>query len=153
MLLVEGNDVRRVAQWKRTYMPGVFWGGVNNTYRGNTVRFSPHNCFTGGGDFGDGVLNTFENNTLADCTFETTDSGAFYTVRANQEQHANHRASGRARAHAPPPRSAHPAPPPHTAAPRAQCGQGGNAFTGRGNVLRNNTFLRVKNTKGLGVQV
>ena len=95
------------------------------------MRVAPHNCFTGGGDFGDGVLNTFEvremsllslfslvlvflslfllfvergvkpclmldwfrdmarrttqHNTLADCTFETTDSGAFYTVRTPEK--------------------------------------------------------------------
>jgi hypothetical protein len=110
-LLVEGNDVRRAAQWKRTYMPGVFWSGVGNTYRGNTVAFAPHNGFLGGGNFGDGVGNTFEGNTLADCTFETIDTGAFYT-----------------------------------------CGQLGNAFTNRGNVLRGNTFLRARNTKGTGVQ-
>ena len=81
-MLIEGNDVSRHARWKRTYQPGIFWGGVNNTFRNNNVSVAPHNCMLGGGDFGDefgGVETVFEGNTMADCTFETTDSGGFYT--------------------------------------------------------------------------
>ena len=63
-------------------------------------------------DFGDGVNNVFEENHVSDCTFDTIDSGGFYT-----------------------------------------CGQRGAAFTNRGNVLRGNTFERIRNTAGLGVQV
>ena len=33
------------------------------------------------------------------------------------------------------------------------CGQRGTAFVNRGNVLRNNTFARIRNTAGLGVQI
>jgi hypothetical protein len=54
----------------------------------------------------------FEGNRVADCTFDTIDSGGFYT-----------------------------------------CGQRGAAFTNRGNVLQGNTFERIRNTAGLGVQV
>ena len=114
-MVIEGNAVSRHATWKRTYQPGIFWAGVSNTFRNNSISVAPHNCILGGGDFGEefgGVDTVFEGNTMADCTFETTDSGGFYT-----------------------------------------CGQGGYAFLNRGNVLRNNTFLRVKNTAGLGVQV
>lgn len=111
-LLIEDNEVYNYALWKRSYMPGIYWGGVNNTYRGNTVRNAPHNGFLGGGDFEDGVDCVFENNTLADLTFETIDSGGFYT-----------------------------------------CGQRGAAFTNRGNVLRGNTFERVRNTAGVGFQI
>mmetsp|Transcript_21371 Transcript_21371/g.40165 ORF Transcript_21371/g.40165 Transcript_21371/m.40165 type:complete len:684 (+) Transcript_21371:212-2263(+) len=109
---IEFNDVHHHARWKRSYQPGIFWSGVNNSFVGNTISVAPHNCMLGGGDFGDGVENVFESNSLADCTFETTDSGGFYT-----------------------------------------CGQGGFAFVNRGNVLRNNTFLRVRNTAGMGVQI
>eukprot|EP01047_Picozoa_sp_COSAG01_P048791 COSAG01_NODE_4778_length_4749_cov_231.390108_8_plen_119_part_00 len=27
------NSITNVAQWKRTYSPGIHWGGVNNTCR------------------------------------------------------------------------------------------------------------------------
>lgn len=75
-------------------------------------QIGPHNGFLGGGDFADGVNNLFEGNTVSDCTFDTIDSGGFYT-----------------------------------------CGQRGAAFTNRGNALKGNTFLRIRNTAGLGVQV
>ena len=108
---IENNRVHHYALWKRSYQPGIFWGGVSNTFRANTVTFGPHNGFLGGGDFADGVNNLFEGNHVADCTFDTIDSGGFYT-----------------------------------------CGQRGAAFTNRGNILRNNTFARIRNTAGL-VQV
>lgn len=111
-MIIENNNIHHHARWKRSYQPGIFWSGVNNTFKGNNISVAPHNCMLGGGDFGDGVENVFESNSLADCTFETTDSGGFYT-----------------------------------------CGQGGFAFVNRGNVLRNNTFMRVRNTAGMGVQV
>ena len=41
-------------KWKRTYQPGIFWGGVGNTFRANTVSFGPHNGFLGGGEGGVG---------------------------------------------------------------------------------------------------
>jgi hypothetical protein len=109
---VEGCRVERVARWKRSYMPGIYFGGVGNRYVGNDVRWSPHNCMHGGGDFGDAVDVLVANNTLSDCTYETADSGGFYT-----------------------------------------CGQRGSAFTNRGNELRGNTFSRVRNTRGMGVQI
>jgi len=111
-LVVADNHIHHMAQWKRSYQPGVFWLGVNNTFLRNTVQYSPHNCFTGGGDFGDAVNNLFQGNTLEDCTFETIDSGAFYSS-----------------------------------------GQQGTAFVNTNNVLRNNTFKRVYNVAGTGVQV
>ena len=36
-LLVSGNRVHHYALWKRSYMPGVYWGGVGNTFSNNTV--------------------------------------------------------------------------------------------------------------------
>ena len=109
---VARNRIRHFAQWKRSYMPGIYFGGVSNAYTGNDVAWSPHNCIMGGGDFEDAVEITVANNTVSDCTFETGDAGAFYT-----------------------------------------CGQRGTAFVNRGNVLRNNTFARIRNTAGLGVQI
>ena len=78
-LVVADNHVHHVAQWKRSYMPGIYWGGVRNTFRNNVVEYHPHACFVGGGDFEDGVENLFEGNTLSVCAFETLDAGAFYS--------------------------------------------------------------------------
>lgn len=78
-IVIAGNHVHHYAQWKRTYQPGVYWGGVGNVYSNNTVQHAPHNGFLGGGDFEDAVNNLFENNTLTDLTYETIDSGAFYS--------------------------------------------------------------------------
>lgn len=76
---VEGNHVHNFAQWKRTYSPGIYWGGVMNVYKENNVHTSPHNCFLGGGNFEDGVLCRFESNIVSDCVTESVDSGAFYS--------------------------------------------------------------------------
>ena len=78
-LVVANNHVHDVAQWKRSYMPGIYWGGVNNTFVDNIVENHPHACFVGGGDFEDGVDNLFLNNTLSTCVFETLDAGGFYS--------------------------------------------------------------------------
>lgn len=78
-LLVARNHVHHVAQWKRSYMPGIYWGGVGNVYQENVVEYHPHACFVGGGDFEDGVANVFEGNRLSLCVFETLDAGAFYS--------------------------------------------------------------------------
>lgn len=110
-LVVEDNRVQQYALWKRTYQAGIAWGGVNNTYRRNAVSNGPHNCFLGGGNEADGVDCLFENNSISDCAFESSDTGAFYS-----------------------------------------CGQQGTAFVNRGNVLRGNSFLRIRNTVGTGVQ-
>merc|ERR1712232_1430024 len=75
---VENNTVHDFALWKRAYSPGIYWGGVMNVYKENTVQHSPHNCFLGGGNFEDGVLCRFERNVISDCASETLDSGAFY---------------------------------------------------------------------------
>merc|ERR1712232_230476 len=107
---VEGNNIHHFAQWKRTYSPGIYWGGVMNVYKDNTVQHSPHNCFLGGGNFEDGVLCRFEGNVLSDCVTEAVDSGAFYS-----------------------------------------CGQGGNAFINRGNVLSGNTFRNILKKDGSSV--
>lgn len=98
--LVTGNTVTQMAQYKRTYQPGIHWGGVNNTYSHNKVSHGPHNCFLGGGnevetDVG-GVDNVFEYNHLDYCSFESSDTGAFYscgqqaTAFVNPGNHLRH---------------------------------------------------------------
>ena len=78
-LVIAKNHVHDVAQWKRSYMPGIYWGGVKNTFSDNNVENHPHACVVGGGDFEDGVDNLFEGNTLSVCAFETLDAGGFYS--------------------------------------------------------------------------
>ena len=72
-----------MALYKRTYQPGIHWAGVNNTYSHNVVSHGPHNCVLGGGNEADadegGVGNVFEFNTFERCSFESSDTGAFYT--------------------------------------------------------------------------
>ena len=41
-LTVADNHVHHVAQWKRSYMPGIYWGGVQNSFSGNVVEHHPH---------------------------------------------------------------------------------------------------------------
>lgn len=41
--LVDNNSVTRFSRWKRTYMPGLQWGGVANNYTRNNVSHGPHN--------------------------------------------------------------------------------------------------------------
>jgi len=38
-LVVADNHVHHVAQWKRSYMPGIYWGGVGNIFRNNVVEY------------------------------------------------------------------------------------------------------------------
>ena len=47
-LRVESNEIFGTSQWKRTYSPGIHWGGVGNTYSHNHVHDLPHNCILGG---------------------------------------------------------------------------------------------------------
>ena len=46
---ISENNVSHYATWKRSYQPGIFWAGVENVFRGNSVSFGPHNGFLGGG--------------------------------------------------------------------------------------------------------
>lgn len=46
------NTIQDFAQYKRTYMSGIHWAGVNNTYSHNRLSSAPHNCMLGGGNEG-----------------------------------------------------------------------------------------------------
>jgi len=73
------NRIHHMANFKRTYQPGLHWSGVNNTMSHNYISDGPHNCILGGGNEGPGVNNLFEYNTLDKCSYESSDTGAFYT--------------------------------------------------------------------------
>jgi hypothetical protein len=64
--VVKGNTITTFAQYKRTYQPGIHWGGVNNTFSYNHISNGAHNCILGGGNEAQqgGVNTIFEHNTL-----------------------------------------------------------------------------------------
>jgi hypothetical protein len=77
--LVDGNVVTKFALWKRTYQAGLLWGGVANTFRGNSLSGGPHNCALGGGNQIPSARCIWEDNDIFDCAYEASDTGAFYT--------------------------------------------------------------------------
>ena len=38
-MFANDNHVHHFGQWKRTYQPALFWGGVNNSYSRVSWRF------------------------------------------------------------------------------------------------------------------
>ena len=78
-MFATNNSIKDFAQYKRTYMSGIHWAGVNNTYSHNTITDAPHNCMLGGGNEGDGVDCVFEFMRFERCGYESADTGAFYT--------------------------------------------------------------------------
>jgi len=76
---VENNTMSRNALWKRTYMPGLEFGGYANEYIGNHVSDGPHNCATGGGNTHFTVETKFTGNTFENCAYEASDTGGFYS--------------------------------------------------------------------------
>ena len=112
-MFVTNTEISNFSLWKRTYVPGLFWQGVGNTYSYNTIHNGPHNCVLGGGnedwpwgqgnpEAGDGSQCLFDGNILDTCVYECGDCGAFYS-----------------------------------------CGQQGTAWVNRGNTLRNGTFTNI----------
>ena len=43
---VRANTIFDFALHKRTYSPGVFFGGIGNEYTANNISNSPHNCIS-----------------------------------------------------------------------------------------------------------
>ncbi|XP_062523158.1 uncharacterized protein LOC134197826 isoform X2 [Corticium candelabrum] len=74
---VSGCNLSRWSRWKRTYQPGLSWGGVGNTYTKNEISNGPHSGILGGGND-----CTFTYNLLSTLCYEATDSGGFYTGRS-----------------------------------------------------------------------
>jgi hypothetical protein len=54
-MFATNNTISLFAQYKRTYMSGIHWAGVDNVYSHNTITDAPHNCMLGGGN--EGALN------------------------------------------------------------------------------------------------
>ena len=44
------NRIHDMANYKRSYQPGLLWAGVNNSYSWNHISDGPHNCILGGGN-------------------------------------------------------------------------------------------------------
>ena len=76
---VARTEIRRPAQWKRTYMAGLRWGGVGNEFINNTLTDGPHNCALGGGNELWAVDCLWEGNVVSNCGFEASDTGAWYS--------------------------------------------------------------------------
>ena len=87
---VKKNTIFDFALWKRTYSPGIYFGGIGNDYIANNISNSPHNCISGGGNVavpwgwtgstasaqavpGSGSEITIEGNHLDSCTLECGD--------------------------------------------------------------------------------
>ena len=96
---VRANTIFDFALHKRTYSPGVFFGGIGNEYTANNISNSPHNCISGGGNVavpwgwtgatahaqavpGSGSEMTIEGNRLDSCTLECGDVRRKITWRA-----------------------------------------------------------------------
>ena len=83
--VVNHNHIYNFARWKRTYIPGLFFGGVGNDYSYNNITFGPHNGIDGGGNEAQSCDNNFTYNLLQNTTFETSDSGSFYTCGQSKQ--------------------------------------------------------------------
>lgn len=75
-LLAEGNRLRRLNRWLRTYRPAIEVGGVGQIVRGNLIAELPHAAVLFGGND-----HLFEFNVVHDVAQETGDVGAFYIGR------------------------------------------------------------------------
>lgn len=74
---VVGNVITNFSRIVRTYMPAVAFSGVGHYVANNTMSNGPH-C----GVQGNGNDNLFEFNYISHCSYECTDTGAFYVGRS-----------------------------------------------------------------------
>jgi hypothetical protein len=75
--VVSGSVLKDYGRWKRTYMPGVGFGGDGIRIENNEISQAPHQ-----GIYGSGNDHLIQNNYLHDLCVESSDSGAFYTGRS-----------------------------------------------------------------------
>ncbi len=75
-LLAEGNRLRRLNRWLRTYRPAIEVGGVGQVVRGNLIAELPHAAIVFSGND-----HLFEFNVVHEVAQETGDVGAIYTGR------------------------------------------------------------------------
>ena len=66
-ILVHGNNISNFSRWKRTYMPGLTWGGVGNNFTDNTISDGPHNAIFGGQWFCLSLLSLCRNLGSESC--------------------------------------------------------------------------------------
>ena len=74
---VGGCHIAKVGDWKRTYQPAIHFSGVGYVIEDNTLTNGPHAGIQGGGN---DIL--FKNNDVSHFTYETVDSGAWYSGRS-----------------------------------------------------------------------
>ncbi|MFN0165440.1 MAG: right-handed parallel beta-helix repeat-containing protein [Bryobacteraceae bacterium] len=70
------NDIHHIADWSRTYQPGIRLIGVGHTVRNNHIHDSPHNAILLNGN-----EHLIEFNDIHHVCLETGDAGAFYLGR------------------------------------------------------------------------
>lgn len=73
---VENTQIRKAAQWVRTYRAGIYMYGVGNNVRHNEIFDMPHTAI-----FFLGNNHLMEYNDIHDVCNETADAGALYTGR------------------------------------------------------------------------
>eukprot|EP00961_Rhodomonas_salina_P032685 440780-Rhodomonas_salina.2 len=74
--VIDNASIHHFARRKRTYQPGIMFGGVGHTVQRSTIGMAPH-----AGILGRGNDCTFEGNLLHDLCLETSDAGAWYSGR------------------------------------------------------------------------
>ena len=117
--VVHGNEIHHYAQWVRTYQPGILWAGVGNAYTANYIHDAPHNAILGAGNEA-----TCSGNGTESSIVEAMCGGNDNLFESNVIEHTNFECDDSGAFYT--------------------CGQQGTAFVNRGNVLRNNTFRRVR---------
>jgi parallel beta-helix repeat protein len=113
------NEIHHYAQWVRTYQPAILWAGVGNTYSFNHIHDAPHNGILGGGNEATCSTNGTETTVV-----EKMCGGNDCIFESNLIEHTNYECDDSGAFYT--------------------CGQQGTAFINRGNILRNNTFRRVR---------
>ena len=71
------NSITDFSLWKRTYTPGIKFGGVGVVVSSNLIYGGPHQGISGTGN-----NHIFEKNYLSDLCLEVGDSGAFYVGKS-----------------------------------------------------------------------
>ena len=75
--IIDNNKVDHYAAWKRTFVPGITYGGVGDNYTNNVLADSPHEGVIGlGNDY------LFDNNTFMNLAYEVTDAGGWHCARS-----------------------------------------------------------------------
>jgi hypothetical protein len=110
-MFVTHNRISNFSLVKRTYVPGIFWQGVGNNYSHNFITNGPHNCILGGGN----------ENWPWDIYNTQVGSGSQCLFDSNTLDTCAYECTDCGAFYT--------------------CGEGGNAWVNRGNVVRNTTFL------------